>query len=39
MGFERVRVLVLPENFGRDWAARGYPVARQDRPSVIRVAR
>lgn len=28
MGFERVRVLVLPENFGRDWAARGYPVAR-----------
>lgn len=28
MGFNRLRVLILPENFGTDWAARGYPVAR-----------
>lgn len=28
MGFERVRVLLLPENFDTDWAARGYPLER-----------
>jgi thiosulfate/3-mercaptopyruvate sulfurtransferase len=26
MGFARLRVLILPENFGSDWASRGYPV-------------
>jgi hypothetical protein len=25
MGLERVRVLILPENFGIDWVSRGYP--------------
>lgn len=28
MGFARVRVLILPENFGTDWVERGYPVER-----------
>jgi hypothetical protein len=28
MGFARLRVLVLPENFGTDWVDRGYPVER-----------
>jgi thiosulfate/3-mercaptopyruvate sulfurtransferase len=28
MGFRRLRVLVLPENFGSDWVARGFPVER-----------
>jgi hypothetical protein len=28
MGFRRLRVLVLPENFGTDWVERGYPVER-----------
>lgn len=27
MGFTRVKVLYVPDNFGRDWAAKGYPVA------------
>ena len=26
LGFTRLRVLALPENFGTDWAAKGYPV-------------
>jgi hypothetical protein len=28
MGFKRLRVLILPENFGTDWVERGYPVER-----------
>ncbi len=28
MGFTRLRVLILPENFGTDWASRGYPTER-----------
>jgi hypothetical protein len=28
MGFRRLRVLILPENFGTDWVERGYPVTR-----------
>ena len=28
MGFSRVRVLYIPNNFGRDWIARGYPVEK-----------
>ncbi len=28
MGFTHLRVLVLPDNFGTDWAAKGYPVER-----------
>ena len=27
MGFSNVKVLYIPDNFGRDWAAKGYPVA------------
>ncbi len=28
MGFTHLRVLILPNNFGTDWAERGYPVQR-----------
>jgi hypothetical protein len=28
LGFTRVRVLLLPSNFGTDWVAPGYPVER-----------
>ncbi len=28
MGFTHLRVLLIPNNFGTDWADRGYPVAR-----------
>jgi rhodanese-related sulfurtransferase len=28
MGFSRVRVLYFPNNFGRDWIAKGYPVEK-----------
>jgi len=28
MGFTRLRVLVLPNNFGIDWAQKGYPVEK-----------
>jgi thiosulfate/3-mercaptopyruvate sulfurtransferase len=28
MGFTKVKVLYIPDNFGRDWAAKGYPVAK-----------
>ena len=28
MAFERVRVLILPQNFEVDWVARGYPIDR-----------
>jgi len=28
MGFSRVRVLYIPNNFGRDWIAKGYPVEK-----------
>jgi thiosulfate/3-mercaptopyruvate sulfurtransferase len=28
MGFTRVRALILPDSFGRDWAAKGLPVER-----------
>lgn len=28
MGFARVRVLILPNSFGRDWAGQGFPVER-----------
>jgi hypothetical protein len=27
-GFARLRVLLLPTNFGRDWASKGYPVEK-----------
>ncbi len=30
MGFTKVRVLYLPDNFGADWADKGYPVAHGD---------
>ena len=29
MGYSNVKVLYLPNNFGDDWAARGYPTERQ----------
>jgi hypothetical protein len=29
MGFTRLRVLILPDNFATDWAGRGYPVEKQ----------
>jgi thiosulfate/3-mercaptopyruvate sulfurtransferase len=29
LGFTRVRVLILPNNFGTDWVRRGYPIDRQ----------
>jgi hypothetical protein len=29
MGFTHLRVLLLPNNFGTDWASKGYPVDRQ----------
>ena len=28
LGFSRLRILNLPENFGTDWADRGYPTER-----------
>ncbi len=28
MGFTRVRVLYIPNNFGRDWMSRGFPVEK-----------
>jgi thiosulfate/3-mercaptopyruvate sulfurtransferase len=28
VGFARLRVLLLPTNFGTDWAAKGYPVEK-----------
>jgi thiosulfate/3-mercaptopyruvate sulfurtransferase len=28
LGFTRLRVLILPENFGADWVNRGYPVEK-----------
>jgi thiosulfate/3-mercaptopyruvate sulfurtransferase len=28
MGFTRVRVLILPDNFGTDWLEKGYPAER-----------
>ncbi len=28
MGFLKVRVLYLPNNFGRDWISRGFPVEK-----------
>jgi thiosulfate/3-mercaptopyruvate sulfurtransferase len=28
MGFTRLRVLILPQNFGTDWVNRGYPIER-----------
>ena len=28
MGFTRLRVLVLPNNFGIDWVKKGYPVEK-----------
>ena len=28
LGFTRLRVLILPNNFGTDWAERGYPVEK-----------
>jgi hypothetical protein len=28
MGYTNVKVLYLPSNFGADWVAKGYPVAR-----------
>ena len=28
LGFTRVRVLFLPENFATDWASRGYPIEK-----------
>ena len=28
MGFERLRVLMLPDNFATDWVGKGYPLER-----------
>jgi hypothetical protein len=28
IGFKRLRVLILPNNFGTDWVAKGYPVEK-----------
>ena len=28
LGFARLRVLILPDNFGTDWADRGYPIEK-----------
>ena len=28
LGFTRVRVLILPDSFGTDWVANGFPIAR-----------
>jgi hypothetical protein len=28
MGFTRLRVLILPDNFGTDWVAKGHPVEK-----------
>ncbi|HEX6974799.1 MAG TPA: hypothetical protein VF147_10380 [Vicinamibacterales bacterium] len=28
MGFERLRVLMLPDNFATDWVQKGYPIER-----------
>jgi hypothetical protein len=28
IGFTNVKVLYLPNNFGADWAYKGYPVAK-----------
>lgn len=28
MGFNRVKVLYIPQNFGRDWVQKGYPTER-----------
>ncbi|HKV06381.1 MAG TPA: hypothetical protein VJO53_14895 [Candidatus Acidoferrales bacterium] len=28
MGFKRLRVLILPQNFGTDWVAKGYPTEK-----------
>ncbi|HEX4003213.1 MAG TPA: rhodanese-like domain-containing protein [Candidatus Acidoferrales bacterium] len=28
MGFARLRVLLIPTNFGTDWAAKGYPIEK-----------
>jgi thiosulfate/3-mercaptopyruvate sulfurtransferase len=30
MGFKKVKVLYIAENFGADWVAKGYPVAKGD---------
>ena len=30
MGFTNVKVLYLPDNFGADWAAKGYPVEQSN---------
>lgn len=30
MGFTKVKILYLPNNFGADWADKGYPVAKGD---------
>ena len=34
MGFTRVRVLILPNNFGIDWAEKGYPVEKSKRDDL-----
>ena len=28
MGFKSIKVMYIPDNFGKDWAAKGYPVSR-----------
>ena len=28
MGFKNIKVVRIPDNFGKDWAAKGYPVSR-----------
>ena len=28
MGFNKIRMLYLPESFGQDWSAKGYPVEK-----------
>jgi hypothetical protein len=28
MGFKRIRVLILPDSFAKDWAEKGYPMQK-----------
>ena len=30
MGFKKIKMLYLPNNFGRDWSAKGYPVEKSN---------
>ncbi len=32
MGFRRLRILLLPDNFATDWVAKGYPIEKGPQP-------